>query len=117
MHLETTMLDGQILKIAPDGRFDLEGTNEIDMQFTMLTTTQRVAVLVDMTDVSFLASIGMRLLLSCAQGCAAKGGKLVLYNPQPMVEKVLQTSGVAAMIPVFADLEAARAALQGVAAE
>lgn len=112
MQLNTEMLEDKILVIALDGRLDLEGTNAIDMQFTMLTMTQKNAILVDLSRLDFLASVGVRLLLAGAQGCAAKGGKLVLSNPQPMVEEVLRRSGVATMIPVYADMQAAREALR-----
>ena len=68
----------------------------------------------DMSKVSFLASIGMRTLLSCAKAASARGGKMVLFNPQPMVKDVLETSGVASLIPMTDDLAAAKALLAGV---
>jgi len=113
MRLETELLDDGILKIVLDGRLDVEGTPAIDMKFTALTATKQAAILVDMTNVSFLASIGMRTLLSCAKAASKRGGKMVLLNPQPMVREVLDRSGVASLIPVYDDLEAAEAALRG----
>lgn len=35
----------------------------------------------DMTEVSFIASLGMRMLLSAAKALRANGAKLVIYNP------------------------------------
>ncbi len=55
------------------GRFDLNGTNEIDQRFTALTATHARKVIVDISGVDFLASIGMRLLLSCAKANAQRG--------------------------------------------
>lgn len=114
MRLESELLDGNILKITLDGRLDVEGTQAIDMKFTALTATRRAAILVDMSNVSFLASIGMRTLLTCAKAAANRGGKLVMLSPQPMVREVLDRSGVATLIPVADDLDAAREALRGV---
>ncbi|MCU0833044.1 MAG: STAS domain-containing protein [Chromatiaceae bacterium] len=114
MHIDSELLDGKILKITLDGRLDVEGTQAIDMKFTALTATKKAAVLVDMTNVSFLASIGMRTLLSCAKAASNRGGKMVLLNPQPMVREVLDRTGVASLIPVFDDLDAAKAALSEV---
>jgi anti-anti-sigma factor len=111
MRLESELLDDHILKITLDGRLDVEGTQAIDMKFTALTATKKAAVLVDMTNVSFLASIGMRTLLSCAKASSNRGGKMVLVNPQPMVREVLDRSGVATLIPVVDDIEAGRAML------
>ena len=41
-----------------------------------------------------------------------KGGKVVLYAPSEMVEKVLKTSGIDSIIPIHHDLNNAVAALQ-----
>jgi anti-anti-sigma factor len=114
MQLESELLDEHIMKITLDGRLDIEGTQAIDMKFTALTATQKAAILVDMSKVSFLASIGMRTLLSCAKAASARGGKMVLFNPQPMVKDVLETSGVASLIPMTDDLAAAKELLAGV---
>ncbi len=114
MRLESELLDDQILRIVLDGRLDVEGTQAIDMKFTALTATKPAAILVDMTGVSFLASIGMRTLLSCAKAASNRGGKMVLLNPQPMVKAVLDRSGVAKLIPVYDDSAAAMDALRAI---
>jgi len=111
MQLVSEMLDDQILKVTLEGRLDVEGAQAIDMKFTALTATKKAAVLVDMTNVSFLASIGMRTLLSCAKAASNRGGKMVLLNPQPMVKEVMERTGVASLIPVYDDLAAAKEAL------
>lgn len=111
MRIDSELLDGHILKIALDGRLDVEGTQAIDMKFTALTATKKAAILVDMTNVSFLASIGMRTLLTCAKAASNRGGKMVLLGPQPMVKEVLERTGVASLIPVYDDLGAAKEAL------
>jgi anti-anti-sigma factor len=112
MRLESELLDDHILKIILDGRLDVEGTAAIDMKFTALTATKRAGVLVDMTDVSFLASIGMRTLLSCAKALSKRGGKMVLLNPQPMVKDVMERTGVTSLIPVYDDIETAKGAVR-----
>jgi anti-anti-sigma factor len=114
MRLESELLDDRILRIVLDGRLDVEGTQAIDMQFTALTATKPAAILVDMSEVSFLASIGMRTLLSCAKAASKRGGKMVLLSPQPMVKAVLGRSGVATLIPIYDDPDAATAALRGI---
>jgi anti-anti-sigma factor len=111
MQLESELLDDHTLLITLDGRLDVAGTQAIDMKFTALTATKKASVLVDMSRVSFLASIGMRTLLSCAKAASKRGGKIVLVNPQPLVREVLDRSGVASLIPVYEDIASAREAL------
>jgi anti-sigma B factor antagonist len=113
MQLDSELLDGDILKITLDGRLDVEGTQAIDLKFTALTATKRAGILVDMTGVSFLASIGIRTLLTSAKVASNRGGKLVLVNPQPMVRDVLDRSGVSSLVPVYPDQVSALEAISG----
>ena len=62
--------------------------------------------------VSFLASIGLRTLLTAARAQAARGGKMVLMAPNDMVRKTLELAGVESIVPIVDDWETARASLQ-----
>ena len=104
-------MDNGILKVNLSGRLDVLGAQSIDMKFTALTATQKAHVLVDMSEVSFLASLGMRTLLSSAKALSNRGGHMVLCKPQPNVLDVLDTSGVSSLIPVCNDLEEAKSVL------
>ncbi len=99
------------------GRLDLKGTNEIDNQFTFQTSSGSTPVLVDMSGVEFIASIGMRLLISNAKALSRRGSKLVLLSPTPLVREALTTSGFAEIIPMYDELEEAIAALKAVITE
>jgi len=114
MRLESELLDDNILKVTLDGRLDVQGAQSIDMKFTGLTATKKAAILVDMSKVSFLASIGMRTLVSCAKAAANRGGKMVLLSPQPLVKEVLDRTGITSIIPLYENLESAKEALQEV---
>ena len=83
---------------------------QLDPVFAKLAEEKR-NVVVDMTEVSFLASLGIRTLVVSCKTLAAKGGNLVLLSLQPGVEKVLKTSGLHTMIPIVADIGAAEAIL------
>lgn len=116
LRLESEMGDDGILRITLDGRFDVDGAMAVDMKFATLTGARKAAVLVDMSGVSFLASLGIRTLLASAKGAAARGGRLVLVKPQPLVAEVLTTSGIASLIPMFDDSELAITALREITA-
>lgn len=89
------------------GRMDVAGTENIDQAFTSQAASHKAAVIVDLSEVDFLASIGIRTLLTSAKAQEHRGGRLVLLNPQPMVESVLATAGVDTLIPIFRELDAA----------
>jgi len=95
------------------GRLDLIGTDEIATKFAALSTVNGRRVIVDLTDVSFLASIGIRSIITNAKALQQRGGRMVLFvgTNQP-VAKTLETTGIDSLIPLFSDkAEAESAAL------
>ena len=100
-------------RIVLSGRLDGPGTAEIATKLETLSTSTRRRVLVDLTGVSFLASIGIRAVLTSAKAAHQNGGRMVLYiGGNSAVTKTLEATGINALIPTFADAsEAEQAAL------
>lgn len=103
-------LENGLSKLTLEGRMDLQGALAIDPVFVKIAE-EKSNVVVDLSNVTFLASLGLRTLVVSCKTLAGKGGNLVLLNPQPAVEKVLMTSGISTIIPVVADMGAAEAIL------
>jgi anti-anti-sigma factor len=111
MPIATEELEGGITRVVLDGRMDIEGAAAVDMRMNIIAGTKK-AVLVDMTQVSFLGSMGLRALVAPARAIKGRGGKIVIFGPTELVEKVLKSSGVDTMIPIHHELQNAIAALQ-----
>lgn len=109
MRMEQTELDGGVLKITLDGSLDIAGAGEVDLPF-MLVAGSRDKVIVDLTGVDFLASIGVRTLVKTAKPIAQRGGKMVLVNPNEAVHKVLVSTGMDTLVPIVDDEASAVAA-------
>lgn len=116
MELHTEDLADGIKKLALAGRMDWAGVQEIDLPFAAQTAAQRALVVVDLSLVSFLASIGIRTLVVNAKALRRRGGRMALVNPQPLVAHVLRTAGIEILIPTFNDLTLAVGALKSSAA-
>ena len=99
--------DDPALRLALCGRLDIDGVTSVEMNFTNVVSAKGKPAIVDMTEVSFIASLGMRMLLSAAKALRANGAKLVIYNPQPVVLEALQTAGFAAVMPIENDFSKA----------
>jgi len=111
MTLSTESLDGDITRVLLDGRLDIEGAAQIDLRMNVLAGSAR-ALLIDLSRVSFLGSMGLRSLIVPAQAVRRRGGKVALFSPVPMVEQVLKASNMDQVLPIFHELDAAIAALQ-----
>ena len=66
-----------------------------------------------MSEVTYLASLGLRMLLTVAKALKLRGAKTVLLSPQPAVRQVLSLSGYDQVIPVYNDEGTAVAFLAG----
>lgn len=111
MPISTEELEGGITRVILEGRLDIEGAAAVDMRMNVIAGMKK-AVIVDMEKVSFLGSMGLRALVAPARAIKGRGGKIVIFGPNEMVEKVLKTSGVDTMIPIHHEMQNAIAALQ-----
>ena len=107
MNINEEQLKNDIVKIVLSGRMDIEGVGQIETKFAGMTAAPRMAIIVDMSAVPFMSSIGIRALLINAKAVGKRGGKLVLLNPEQNVRKVLETSGIDQLIPISNDLNEA----------
>jgi anti-anti-sigma factor len=98
-------------RIAILGRLDIAGSDSISLKFAAFSVATGKRVLVDLSGVTFLASIGIRSIISNAKALQARGGRMVLFvGGNAPVSKTLETTGVDALIPMFADAGQAEAA-------
>lgn len=111
MQLAMEELDGGITKIILDGRMDIAGAESVDMKMNVLAGTKKF-VLLDMQKVSFLGSMGLRTFFSMARTVKSRGGKMVFFGPDKLVEKVLTGSGLDALVPIHNEIQTAITALQ-----
>lgn len=95
--------DPEIAVLHPQGRLDLAGAPTLETLLSKAAATHRLCV-VDLSQIAFLASVGIRALLHAARDLNARGGRLVLSGPTREVAKVLAVSGVAALLPIAPDL-------------
>jgi anti-anti-sigma factor len=108
MEIEYRELDGGVRWIKLAGKLDMEGTDSIERQFTQYCAGENVFVLVDLSRVTFLSSIGIPVLVSNAKSVANRGGRLAFLSPQPNVRSILEITGVSHVIRIYNDLETAQ---------
>jgi anti-sigma B factor antagonist len=91
--------------IRLNGRLDAPGADRIDLRFTAHAAAGLHDTLVDLAGVSFVASMGLRLLISTARALHTKGRRMVLFGAAGPVREVLELAAVDQIIPL-ADNEA-----------
>jgi len=95
-----------VTKVNLRGRLDANAVQAINATFDRIARTQ-AQLIVDLSRVSFIASTGLRTLISAARTVASRGGHMVFLEPDASVESVLITSGTDVVIPIHRDLATA----------
>jgi anti-anti-sigma factor len=106
MRLDQVGLPGGILRVKLSGPLDIAGAGEIDAPFSAISSKSD-KVIVDFKDVTFLASIGIRLLVKAARNIAKRNGRLVVFSPTDDARRVLRSTGIDSIVLVVADEAAA----------
>ncbi|GAB4462906.1 MAG: hypothetical protein Kow0070_22590 [Anaerolineales bacterium] len=107
MKLDYSELENGIRLIKLEGRLDLNGTYSIEVQFVNRCAGDGVRVLVDLSGVNYVSSVGIPMLVNTAKSVVSRGGKMAFLNPQENVTKVLDLVGVSNVIPIYYDQKTA----------
>ncbi len=99
--------------LSLEGSLNLAGVEQIKAQFLDLTAAQNKSTIVDFSKVDFVASMGMRLLIEATKPLVREGKKLIILNPQPEVDKVLESAGMTNILEIACSEVDARALALG----
>ena len=108
MKIDVLAADDEWSCVALEGRIDVKGLHEVDASFYAATVGRGKPSVVDLSNVEFIASLGMGMLISCGQSLQRRGTDMVLLSPQGMVEETLRTAGVDAVMAIVRSLDEAR---------
>ena len=106
MNIEQQDIEDGIHKVVLNGSLDIEGAVAVELPFNEIAENHK-KVIVDMTNVDFLASIGIRVLVKAAKSIGGKGGRLAVYNANEAARNVLASTGVDTIVFVEDDEAAA----------
>ena len=107
MELQYTELENGVRLITLIGILDMQGTFSVQIQFARLCAGEDVRVLVDLSKVTYLSSIGIPMLINTARSVSSQGGKMGLVGPMYDVHRVLEITGVTQIISIYHDFDTA----------
>jgi len=93
---------GDVRKIVLVGRLDTAGVDKVETKFGAAIVPAGKNTIVDLTQVSFMASMGIRMLIATTRALSRKGSKLVMFGAAPGVMDVIETTALTDLIPLAA---------------
>ncbi len=101
MDIQLEDLNNGALCVVLQGRLDTVGVDRIDANVTTAVAARPRDVALDLGGVSFLASMGVRLIITLARAQKARGHRLVLFGAQPGVRATLDMVALDKIIPLL----------------
>lgn len=95
--------EGNILISKPLGRLD--GTNSRDFEEALKTelNQEELSLIIDLEDLVYISSAGLRAILLIAKTLNSKGRKLALCSLSDQILEVFEISGFNKVIPIHSD--------------
>lgn len=109
--IELLREENDLVQLKVMGRLDTVGTSQIDTQFTAMISPRGKHALVDISNVSFLASMGIRMLVSVARTLDRHEKRLILYGADNLVKESIDNAGLTQMLSLVSSEEEARTAI------
>ena len=103
MELRVITENDSITHIALKGRLDMMGVNTVELAFTAHAAARRKPTIVDLSELEYISSIGLRMFITVARTLHRNGVKMALVQPQPLVGEVLQVSGFDQLLLIARD--------------
>ena len=98
--LEIIEQDENRIKVALLGRLDTEGVDHLEMKFNTTVCAAAKPTVLDFSKVTFMSSMGIRMLVSAAKILSRRGAKMVILSPQNLVRECIQSAALDQLIPV-----------------
>lgn len=107
MQLEAIQRADGVTQVALVGRLDVSGLHEVDMKFHGATAARSQPAIVDLSRLEYIASLGMGMLISCAQSLKRKGHLMLLVGAQGDVDTALRRAGIDQAISMVPNIDEA----------
>ena len=103
----TTSIVGNVMVARLAGEIDTVDSDDFSGALSSLLAAKPARLVLDFSEVSYIASVGLSLLLKLAQEMRAMGGKVAIAAATPAVSRVLETVHLGSVVPIKPTVESA----------
>ncbi len=89
----TSNKEGKVLTVALNDRLDSATATGIEGELYLLVDDEVQTIVLDCQGMEYIASTGLRILLTLYKMIHARGGELILKNVDPYVMEIFEMTG------------------------
>jgi len=98
-------------RVSIDGRLDTHTYLELDRQLAPVLASTIPSLVLDLAGLDYISSAGVRSVFKARKALSARGGKVLVANLQPQIQKVFDVVKAVPMSEIFASVAEADAYL------
>jgi anti-anti-sigma factor len=98
-------------RVALAGRLDTHTYGDLDEQLAPLLDSPIQSLVLDLAGLEYISSAGVRSIFKARKALHARGGKVVVVNPKPQIQKVFDVVKAVPLDEIFSSVEEADAYL------
>lgn len=110
----TSRVYGDMIVVAPTDRVDHATAADFERVVVPLldaATGPRAGLVFDLDRVTYISSVGLRVLMIASKALRARGARVAVAAMQPMVAEILEICRFGAVVEIFTTVDAALAAM------
>ncbi len=107
MKVTHEIVENEIVAVKVDGRLDAATVLDFEQFLRQLLEENRARLLINLSEVPYISSSGLRALLTARRQARAQGGDIVLCCLSPRVRQVFDMIGFSSVFGVYEDVSQA----------
>ncbi|WP_146907148.1 STAS domain-containing protein [Arenimonas daejeonensis] len=98
-------------RVALAGRLDTHTYGDLDQQLAPVLGSSIQSLVLDLAGLDYISSAGVRSIFKARKALSARGGKVVVVNPKPQIQKVFDVVKAVPLDEIFSSVQEADAYL------
>lgn len=98
---------GDSCRVALAGRLDTHTYDELDRQLAPILSSSVRALVFDLAELEYISSAGIRSIFKARKAIEGRGGKVLVSNLQPQIQKVFDIVKAVPINSIFSSTEEA----------
>jgi anti-anti-sigma factor len=90
----------RLVKVTLTGRLDSAGVNQVEARFVESVVSRNNSAIVDLSQVDFVTSLGLRMFVSAARTLRTQQATLALYGARDGVKQVFDLVSLEKIVPI-----------------
>jgi anti-anti-sigma factor len=98
--MQVSPIREHLVRVTLSGRLDTAGVDRIETRFIASLVPAGNSAIIDLSRVDFVASMGIRMLVSAARSLRTRKAALAVYSPQEQVRQVFELVALQQLLAV-----------------